>query len=402
MSRQPFLQKLTLRNFRSIKNEVIVFPNPLFLVGRNDTGKTNLLEALSFLSDCMSLPLQTAVDSRGGFSDLSYLHEMGEPYEAPIHVRADFFLKPSKQTGHYAFSLGFVGGSANDFDVLHEQCSLTDGGGDTLWFDREADQFRTNVIGFSLQLDSQALALPLAAGMKAFAPVRRALETMRVYAIEPNRIRAEKTSSGSRYLQRDGGNVVSILQKMSGRDPDVLERIRELLGAIVPTLTDLYLVSEQGKRPELMFTQKAAQNEDFLFSASRMADGTLRVLGLLTAAMQEPPPMVIAFDEPELYLHPGAVGAVSDIIQMAAGRSQVIVTTHSPELIDSKWITPENLRVVQKQEGATQVAGLDVAPQKAIRQHLMGAGELMRANALDTALPSPYDPEPALFDPVSA
>lgn len=65
MSRLPFLQKLYLRNFRSIQDEAIVFPNPLFLVGRNDTGKTNVLEALSFLSDCMSLPLQTAVDSRG-------------------------------------------------------------------------------------------------------------------------------------------------------------------------------------------------------------------------------------------------------------------------------------------------------------------------------------------------
>ena len=401
MSRQPFLQKLSLRNFRSIKNEVIVFPNPLFLVGRNDTGKTNILEALSFLSDCMSLPLQTAVDNRGGFNHLSYLHSFGEPYEAPIHVRADFFLKPSKQAGHYAFSLGFVSGSANDFDVLHEQCSLTDGGGDTLWFDREADLFHTNVAGLDLQLDSQALALPLAAGNKAFAPLRRALEAMRVYAIEPNRMRGLQSSFDSRYLHRDGANVVSVLQKMDSRDPAILERIRELLGAIVPNLTDLYLVSDQGKRPELMFSQKAAHNEDFLFSASRMADGTLRVLGLLTAAMQDPP-SVIAFDEPELYLHPGAVGAVSDLIQMAAGRSQVIVTTHSPELIDSKWITPDNLRVVQKREGATQIVGLDVASRKAIRQHLMGAGELMRANALDTVLRSAYDPEPSLFDPVPA
>lgn len=402
MSRRPFLQKLSLHNFRSIKSENIVFTNPLFLVGRNDTGKTNILEALSFLSDCMGVPLQTAVDSRGGFSNLSHLHSAGEPYEAPIYVRADFWLKQTKQEGHYAFSLGFVGGSANDFDVLHEQCLLTDQSGSQTWFDREGDRFQTNISGFSLQMDSQALALPLAAGVKAFAPVRRALDAMRVYAIEPNRMREPQSSFDSRYLQRDGGNMVSILQKMSDRDPDILERIRELLGAIVPSLTDLYLVSEQGKRPELMFTQKAAQNEDFLCGASRMADGTLRVLGLLTAAMQEPPPSVIAFDEPELYLHPGAVGAVSDIIQMAAARSQIIVTTHSPELIDSKWITPDNLRVVQKQDGATQVMGLGAAPQKAIRQHLMGAGELMRANALDAVPLSVPSTASHLFDAVPA
>ncbi len=91
MSYPAFLKKLSLRNFRSIKNETIVLPNPMFLVGQNDTGKTNILEALSFLSDCMSLPLQTAVDSRGGFNYLSHLHSPGEPYEAPVYVRADFF-----------------------------------------------------------------------------------------------------------------------------------------------------------------------------------------------------------------------------------------------------------------------------------------------------------------------
>ncbi len=402
MSRKPFLQKLSLRNFRSVKDEVIVFPNPLFLVGRNDTGKTNVLEALSFLSDCMGLPLRTAVDSRGGFSRLSHQHSAGEPEEAPIYVRADFFLKASQQTGHYAFSLGFIGGSFYDFEVLHEQCYLTDEAGETVWFDREADQFRTNVSGFSLQLDIEALALPLASGTKAFAPVRRALEAMRVYAIEPNRMRESKASSDSRYLHRDGANVVSILQKMSARDPDVLERIRELLNAVVPSLTGLYLVNERNAEPVLMFTQEASQNAGFFFSASRMADGTLRVLGLLTAAMQEPPPAVIAFDEPELYLHPGAIGAVSDVIRMAAGRSQVIVTTHSPELIDGKWITPDNLRVVQKRDGATQVVGLDAAPRKTIRQNLMGAGELMRANALDAAQPGILNSGQNLFDPVPA
>ena len=400
MGRQPFLQQLSLRNFRSIKNESILFPNPLLLVGRNDTGKTNILEALSFLSDCMSLPLQTVVDSRGGFSYLSYLHSSGEPYEAPIYLRADFSLRQPKQIGHYALLLGFVGGSPNSFDVLHEQCSLVDQSGERTWFDREGSQFRTNVSGLGLQMDSQALALPLAAGIQAFAPVRRALESMRVYTIEPNRIREPQSSFDNRYLQRDGGNLVSILEKMNSRDPDILERIRELLNAIVPNLTKLILVSESGKRPELMFTQKASRNENFVFHSSRMADGTLRVLGLLAAAMQEPPPMVMAFDEPELYLHPGAVSAVSDIIQMAAGRSQVIVTTHSPELIDSKWITPDNLRIVRKQEGATEVTALASAPQKAIRQHLMGAGELMRANALDAA-PSVVL-STTLFDPVPA
>ena len=77
-----------------------------------------------------------------------------------------------------------------------------------------------------------------------------------------------------------------------------------------------------------------------------------------------------------------------------------MVTTHSPDLLDTKWIAPENLRVVEWDKGATHISGLGEAPIKALQQHLMGAGELLRADALDAAAPSTPDLEDVsdLFD----
>ena len=119
-----------------------------------------------------------------------------------------------------------------------------------------------------------------------------------------------------------------------------------------------------------------------------MSSGTLYALGLVVAALQHPAPSLIAIEEPELNIHPGALDAIADILNIAAQRTQVVVTTHSPDLLDTKWIQPENLRVVEWGEGATHISGLGVAPIKALQQHLMGAGELLRANALDAAVPS--------------
>jgi hypothetical protein len=62
---------------------------------------------------------------------------------------------------------------------------------------------------------------------------------------------------------------------------------------------------------------------------------------------------------------------------------QVIVTTHSPELLDAEWIKDENIRIVGWSEGATRLSEISDASRQALRDHLMGAGELLRSNALN-------------------
>jgi predicted ATPase len=386
MSRKPFIEKLHLRNFKSIQDEIVTFSNPLILVGRNDSGKTNFLNALSFLSECMESPLRAVVERLGGFTQLSNIHNIGldTSYEAHVYLRADFNLG-RKQRGHYAFTLGFVPGSANDFDVQHEQCVVADASGQDIWFDRENGNFRTNVPGLGLLLDTQALAMPIVGGVQVFAPVLKSLAAMRVYAIEPEAIRHAQEQRSNGYLTRNGSNIIDVLQRLIKRDTSYLMRLQELLTPVSPNLTQLMLVSSYGERTALMFTQKATQNADTVFNASSMADGTLRALGMLVASMQEPMPPLIAFDEPELYLHPGALSTVSNLIQSAAERSQIVFTTHSPELLDTKWVGADNLRVVERELGATHILDLGTAPVRALQQHLAGAGELLRSNMFDAA-----------------
>ena len=117
-----------------------------------------------------------------------------------------------------------------------------------------------------------------------------------------------------------------------------------------------------------------------------MSDGTLRALGLLMAVFQTPAPSVLVIEEPEATIHPGALGAVLDLISRASKTMQVIVTTHSPELLDASWIKDEYLRIVAWEKGASHILLPDDASRKVMKEHLMGAGELLRSNALN---PSP-------------
>jgi predicted ATPase len=93
--------------------------------------------------------------------------------------------------------------------------------------------------------------------------------------------------------------------------------------------------------------------------ATRLSDGTLRYLFLLTLLCDPTPPPVICIEEPELGLHPDLLPIVADLLQKASERAQLFVTTHSPALIDALSGTPESVVVCERDERGTQLRRMD-------------------------------------------
>ncbi len=387
MSQEPFIQKLTLRNFRSIRNETVTFANPLFLVGRNGSGKSNFLRSLAFLSDCMTLPLQAAFSKNG---NLWNSHGSSSFYTPTIEIRLDFQQKGSDSYGgHYHFSIELS--TLGSPEVVSEQCFVSSKYGGSLWFSRTKTYFQSNVPGINPAVSPQSLTLPIVAGAAEFSPLLNALSAMRVYTINPNAVSQVQEGTGSSYLVGDGSNSASVLLNLARQDVGAIERVRQLLSSIVPGITRIEPITLANNKLFLLIAQAGEGTNGTLFNADAMSDGTLSALGLIVAAIQDPAPSLIAIEEPERNIHPGALEAIGDIIKIAAQRTQVVVTTHSPDLLDTKWMQPENLRVVEWEEGATHISELGEASVKALQRHLMGAGELLRANALDAAAPKLED-----------
>ncbi len=113
-----------------------------------------------------------------------------------------------------------------------------------------------------------------------------------------------------------------------------------------------------------------------------MSDGTLRALGLITAVFQRPTPPVVVIEEPELTMHPGALGAILDLLQHASERMQVVVTTHSPDILDARWIEERHLRILEWEDGKTKVSRISDSSLSILEDGIMCAGELLRSNAL--------------------
>ena len=150
----------------------------------------------------------------------------------------------------------------------------------------------------------------------------------------------------------------------------------------------------------LVFAQDWGFSEPVRLPAHSMSDGTLRMLGILTAVFQPARPTVIVLEEPESTMHPGALGAIVDVIAFASRSMQVVVATHSPEILDADWIESDNLRLLTWENGATLVHPISDECRYVLQNGPMGAGELLRSNALSPAPLKVVGKEapPALFE----
>jgi predicted ATPase len=117
-----------------------------------------------------------------------------------------------------------------------------------------------------------------------------------------------------------------------------------------------------------------------------MSDGTLRAFGVLLAVLQGSAetggPLLVGLEEPESALHPAAAGTLLSALRQASKMRQIIVTSHSPDLLDNEDIVTESLLAVDNSDGITSIGPIDAAGREMLYERLFTAGELLRQNQL--------------------
>lgn len=382
------LRRLTLQRFRSLRSATVAFDNPTFLVGQNGAGKSNIVDALSLLADAMTSPLAAVLDKRGGIGVVGH-RSTARGRGADVGLRVDVEGLVGVREAMYAFEIRPTKGFG--YEVRREQCRCVAEDGTGSWFDRDHSGFRST-IETRPALAANALALPLVAGDQRFAPVAQFLADIQPYRIDPRALREMQDPDAGVRLRGDGGNAASVLRQL---DQGARQHVQAFLQAVVPGAIEVKSERLQNKL-SLKFTQQGAEAA-LKFGPHSMSDGTLRTLGLLVAVHQPKLPRVLIVEEPEATIHPGALGVVLDLLRHAARSTQTVVTTHSPDVLEARWIRDCHLRIVSWEDGATRVAPVSNATRSALRERLMDAGDLLRGNALlgadDRATPA------ALFDP---
>ena len=389
----PILGRLVFQRFRSLPSEQVAFDNPTFIAGQNGSGKSNFADALAFLAEAMTSPLQAVLERRGGLSAVAHRSSArGRPSNLGLAVE---LKNPDENTAAARYGFELRARKGYGFQVAREKCTVWKSDGSREWFYRSPRYYHgwdSSAASLKPALERNALALPLVGGDARFQAIVRFLSGMWTYRIEPTTLRAMQDPDGGVRLHSDGSNAASVLREIQRQSKGDWQRIRELLDRVVPGTLGVK-PKKHGNKLTLEFTQDWGKSEPVKFEAFSMSDGTLRVLGLLTAIFQRPAPSLLVIEEPEATMHPGALGSILDVLRHAARFMQVVVTTHSPEILDAKWIEDRHLRIASWNKGATRINPVSDAARAALSEHLMGAGELLRSNALtpdeppDTTLP---------------
>lgn len=194
------------------------------------------------------------------------------------------------------------------------------------------------------------------------------------------------------FLKHNGSNLSSVYRSTLAADPAAAKRAARYLNAVAHSVEFAGVLPAGGY--EIMEFDTSGNVDDWngplrkpdRFPAASMSDGTLRAFAAVMAAFQTVnpygSPSLVCIEEPETGLHPAAMRALVAAFDEATLRTQILITTHSPDLLDAAEVKPANVRVVEMVDGHTVIGPVDGASVRNVHNDLATLGELERGRQL--------------------
>ena len=371
---------IEVSNYRSLGSHVQLKLGRLtVLVGQNGAGKSNVADVVRFLAEALTIGLEAAIASRHGI-DVVRRWSSGRPFNLSVRVN----LSEESFSGTYAFTL--AGDSAEDYRLKEEEALVSDKKTvanhkfllrEGKWVEGPAD--------LRPKVTAQSLAMTLVAGDERFAPLANALRNVCVYSVFPDTLREPQKPDTVRPMKQHGENWTTILQGMTANG--AAGELKAALAKLTGDIAD-FRVRQLGGYLNAEFLhateRKRTKDRQKWFESAQESDGTLRVAGIITALLQEPPLTLIGIEEPELTVHVGAIPLLYDYLKQAALRGQVLVTTHCVELLERLDI--DDIRVVERRNGVTTLAPVRHDQRDAIKKRLLTIGDVVNMEGLQQEL----------------
>jgi predicted ATPase len=422
-TKPAFLRRVRIQGYKSIAFCDVALQPLTVLVGRNGAGKSNFLDALAFLRDAMETNLTEAVKRRGGpksiicrsanVSKIRFELEAGftcgRPYGRNFGNSAQGWCPPSSKpyadltnasfSARYRIELTPEGSSSTL--SCRESLEIADG------FDRPVASFEVaDGVLTSWKSGSDAALSPNLPQSRELLSISRpnhlllsmigsqpfielgdgGLQTMRFYNLNPEVMRVPQPQSRGPRLERDGSNIARAILGLMEIDPPSVDRVVDYLKLVSPEIQTVETDTVSGY-DTLRFHIQGRSGESVLqFEVREMSDGTLRALSALVAAFQiylPAGPAVVGIEEPEAALHPAAAQALMDAFDEATRDKQILLTTHSADLLASRNLTPGQVLVVRKRAGRSCITPVDPASREIIRKELYSLADLQRMDQLD-------------------
>lgn len=360
-----YISRFRLRNWKNFQFIDTPLGERAFVIGPNASGKSNLLDALRFLRDVSRDGLRKAVDeTRGGVSAIRCL-------AARRHSQIEIFveLREGGATGVPEWEYELVINQDNNKRAQIVSEVIKKSGKVVLHRPDEEDSIDP-------QRKTQT-ALEQISLNREFRPVAEFFDTVSYQHLVPQVVRDPRGFTSGVVTNDPFGRdfLLRILQTRGPIRKSRLEKIRKALSVAVPQLIELEAEMDESGVPHLWGAydhwrpNAAKQNE------SQFSDGTLRLLGLLWSMFEGTGPLLL--EEPEISLHPDVVRQIPRLFAKIQRERkiarQVIVSTHSDDLLSDPSIGLEEIILLVPSSEGTEIVRPDSADFAAVRSGLSPA-----------------------------
>ncbi len=334
--------RLGLVNWKNFTKVEVALQQRVFLVGPNASGKSNLLDVFRFLRDLVAVGggFQEAVQRRGGVSKLRCL---AARRTSDLSVSIGVGNPEAPQEWEYELSFNR---DARSRPIIKRERVVHDG---RVLLDRPDDKDEADLDRLTQTYLEQVYT------NQEFRELAAFLQSVEYLHVVPQLIREPDRSVGKTEDPFGGDFLERIASAQEKTRMAWLRRIRDALTVAVPQLKELELHRDDRGVPHLRGRYEHWRPRGAWQDEDQFSDGTLRLMGLLWITLASHGPLLL--EEPELSLHPGVVGFLPQMfsrLQRRTGR-QVMVSTHSPEMLADSGIGLDEVFLLQPGTEGTSV-----------------------------------------------
>lgn len=402
------IYKISAENFLSLQ-EVSLELRPLnVLVGPNGAGKTNILKLFQFIGDVARLDLSPAIESMGGFENLVFRGESRKGgsisirFEGIMSHHASAKAPDEYRLSFWQRSLGSSRKDGQERRALNriEEITIKRTAGRGRRIALKGGGLKIEAIGTNRRTTPNA-ELRLQAGATGLATLRRLgeeyeasgvesiariFEQLRLFEIDVERVRRPARWVRSEVLRPDAANLASYLMFLKAEHEEVFRSLCDDVQFVLPGFLGFQFTAIEGGDDAL----RVEILEEHLRGATPLARasfGTIRAIALFAMLHDPSPPQLTCLEEIDHGLHPHALDRLVDRIRDASKKTQIVLATHSPALVNR--LEPEELIIVERNEatGGTRVVRPEPKLMETLREKTgFGLGELWFSGSIGGTL----------------
>jgi predicted ATPase len=343
------------------ETEIILNPGLNVLIGANGSGKSNLIEAISLLQ-AMPKDLTKVIRDGGGIQEWLWKGERDCIAKIEVIIENHRGQKPIRhriefRTGNYRAEIinecidekpiaAALPPFYYNYNGLQARVQSQESKGKTIWENIENNQ---SILAQRQDPDAYPEITYLSSSYQKIRLYRN-WQFGRDSLVR----KFQRSDLPNDFLEEDISNLALILNTLR-QNRDTKNKLLDALKLFYETIED-FDIRVQGGYVEIFFQESHFNSP---IPATRLSDGTLRYLSLLAILLHPTPPPLICIEEPELGLHPDVLPTLIDLLKEAAQKTQIIITTHSADLVDALSDMPEAVLVFDKYQGSTTVNRLN-------------------------------------------